>query len=299
MRMKIRELTGDDLKLWQEDYPNRERLREEQGPALLGELKQAHELPETERNAAVARVAQKAKDQGYIAAVIKNILIEELIRAAGANRNDRGANQDVRLEVVDPKTIRTTYEIEQWGNLFRVHPDLRRSYLQEIREGTRKILVAVDEGGEPAGRVSLLYRGPMAHVDPSYKEPPDFAAQPVENDVIEKLGGTIPWAEDLYVMEGYRSSGIGPRLMLELEEVVKGLPALTQEIGLGVTPDNNRAMRVYEKLGYEYFLGDREHEQDTKYLFISHLEGLPPHEVVLMVKNLGSETSPNPQHLAE
>lgn len=287
--MKIRELAGDDLRLWQEDYPERERLRAEQGPTLLTELKEAHTLSESERDATLARIVQKAKEQGYIAAVIEDILIEELIRAVRADRDERGANQNVRLEVVDPKTIRTTYEIEQWGNLFRVHPDLRRSYLQEIREGTRKILIAVDEEGEPAGRVSLLYRGPMTHVDPSYKEPPDFAGQPAESDVIGRLGGTIPWAEDLYVMEGYRGSGIGPRLMLELEEVVKSLPALTQKIGLGVTPDNNRAMKVYEKLGYEYFLGDRQHEQDTKYSFISHLKGLPPHEAVLMIKNISNQ----------
>ncbi len=56
------------------------------------------------------------------------------------------------------------------------------------------------------------------------------------------------WVSDLFVSERYRRKGIGKRLMEIAEEIARR--AGYDYIGLTVTTENERAIKLYSKLGY-------------------------------------------------
>ena len=58
-----------------------------------------------------------------------------------------------------------------------------------------------------------------------------------------------PHVSDLFVLEAYRSQGIGSQLLDILEDRVKGRGY--HQIGLSVTLHNTRARALYERRGYQ------------------------------------------------
>ena len=61
-----------------------------------------------------------------------------------------------------------------------------------------------------------------------------------------EAGGRVVWIEEIYVREGYRSRGIGREFF---EYVFKNVPAARYR--LEVEPENERAVKLYEGLGFE------------------------------------------------
>jgi GNAT superfamily N-acetyltransferase len=77
-----------------------------------------------------------------------------------------------------------------------------------------------------------------------------------EEHLVARFQGTCPDIEDLLVADQYRSRGVATQLLLTIEQLAaeRGF----QQIGLSVDTQNERARRLYERLGY-------------------HSSGLPPH----------------------
>lgn len=63
-----------------------------------------------------------------------------------------------------------------------------------------------------------------------------------------EVGGLCLWIEELYILEQYRSQGIGREFIAFLEEEYKGK---VERIRMEVEPSNVRAMELYERLGFE------------------------------------------------
>ena len=63
-----------------------------------------------------------------------------------------------------------------------------------------------------------------------------------------EAGGAVLWLEEVYILEGYRSRGLGKEYFAFIEEHArrKGIA----RIRLEVAPDNVRARALYKKLGY-------------------------------------------------
>ncbi|HEU5004846.1 MAG TPA: GNAT family N-acetyltransferase [Candidatus Saccharimonadales bacterium] len=270
MKKKVRDLKGKELDAWQRDYPRREALRE----VIEQRLKEASNL-----NALDAIISSALADEAE-PVFGSEILSEEYERAHIAERDNDGANLGANVHVVNLDEIATPEQIEDWGNAFRIHPMIRESYLEQIREGQRRMMLATDEDGEPAGRISLIVNGPRVTKIDANEESPEFEGKPSEVDVVETLGGSLPWIEDLAVMEGYRRSGIGQRLMKEVEQEILRDKKLPDIVALAVRPDNAKAISMYEKLGYNRRLING-HET-----FVAHIQAMPSHEVLLMVKGL-------------
>lgn len=62
-----------------------------------------------------------------------------------------------------------------------------------------------------------------------------------------EAGGKTVWIEELYIREEFRSRGIGRAFFAFVEEK---FPAFRYR--LEVEPENERAVALYEKLGYEF-----------------------------------------------
>lgn len=66
----------------------------------------------------------------------------------------------------------------------------------------------------------------------------------------QEAGGYVYWLEELYILEEYRSKGLGSEFFSYMEEHKdKG----TGRFRLEVEENNTRAMALYEKLGYKRF----------------------------------------------
>ena len=62
-----------------------------------------------------------------------------------------------------------------------------------------------------------------------------------------ELGGTVLFVDELFVLAGFRNRGIGRAFFRYLE---RERPFEPVALGLGVSPRNTRARRLYESLGF-------------------------------------------------
>ena len=67
-----------------------------------------------------------------------------------------------------------------------------------------------------------------------------------------EAGGKIVWIEEIYIREGYRSLGIGRKFFAFVEEK---FPAFRYR--LEVEKENERAVKFYKSLGYEFLEYDQ------------------------------------------
>lgn len=63
----------------------------------------------------------------------------------------------------------------------------------------------------------------------------------------QEAGGKVVWLEELYVREGFRGHGLGKEFFAFLREEYEPKAA---RIRLEVEPENERARKLYESLGY-------------------------------------------------
>lgn len=64
-----------------------------------------------------------------------------------------------------------------------------------------------------------------------------------------EVGGIAAWVEELFVEKEFRSKGIGKEFFAYLQNELKGkIKRLRLEVGA----DNDSAIRLYEKLGFEF-----------------------------------------------
>lgn len=63
-----------------------------------------------------------------------------------------------------------------------------------------------------------------------------------------EAGGILVWVEELYVRPAYQGKGLGSRFLTWLEQQLQGKAAA---IRLETEPENVRAKKLYERLGYE------------------------------------------------
>lgn len=64
-----------------------------------------------------------------------------------------------------------------------------------------------------------------------------------------EAGGLTIWIEELLVLEPFRSRGLGRELFAYLKEAYPQ----AKRFRLEVTPENNKAIRLYKRMGYEPF----------------------------------------------
>lgn len=64
-----------------------------------------------------------------------------------------------------------------------------------------------------------------------------------------EVGGMAAWIEELFVEEEFRSCGIGTAFFNYLSDEIKGK---ARRIRLEVGEDNTDAVRLYERLGFEF-----------------------------------------------
>lgn len=65
----------------------------------------------------------------------------------------------------------------------------------------------------------------------------------------QEAGGMVAWIEEIYVRPEYQGKGIGKRFF---EEYENSLPNTYQRLRLEIEPDNEKAIRLYQKLGYKH-----------------------------------------------
>lgn len=276
---KMSELSGAELSAWQADYPHRQEVRAKMGRSIIGRYRAAARMPETERLDVINSITQQAIQEGAVAAAIPGILIKEFKWAAAANLGSEGENTDISVDILDPASVSTPEQVEEWGNAFRLHPLLRERYLAEMAAGQRVMFVAKDENQEPAGRAFIIFGGPHSNQSEGTTDEDEFAGRPSEPEVKAIIGENAAWGEDLVVMEGYRGGGVGTRLILEIEQYLKNKPDTDNAFYFAVQPGNKTARHVYERMGYAQLpVGGEE-------TFISHIEGTG-RPVILMGKEL-------------
>jgi len=66
----------------------------------------------------------------------------------------------------------------------------------------------------------------------------------------QEAGGLVLWVEELYVKEEFRGKGIGSRYLAEL---IRTLPEDIKRIRLETEPGNDRAVKLYQSLGFTFF----------------------------------------------
>ncbi len=64
----------------------------------------------------------------------------------------------------------------------------------------------------------------------------------------QEAGGRAVWIEEIYIKEGFRGRGIGSEF---IKYVLDNIPA--KRYRLETEPDNERAAKLYKKLGFEFF----------------------------------------------
>ncbi|MBP3414831.1 MAG: GNAT family N-acetyltransferase [Clostridia bacterium] len=62
----------------------------------------------------------------------------------------------------------------------------------------------------------------------------------------QEAGGQVIWVEELYVLPEYRSKGLGREFFAFLKERKN-----ISRVRLEVEPENERAVKLYEKMGFE------------------------------------------------
>ncbi len=63
-----------------------------------------------------------------------------------------------------------------------------------------------------------------------------------------EAGGLVVWLEEVYIREAFRGLGIGSQFFQFIEKIYEGKAA---RLRLEVEPDNEGAIRLYERLGYQ------------------------------------------------
>ena len=139
---------------------------------------------------------------------------------------------DVQLKIV----LRTARESDlaalEWWGWHEYHREIIRSVFKESLHG-KSFMIVADSGGFPIGQAWLdLKRGRDSSIG-------------------------LLWA--VRVIPGFRSAGIGTRLIAAAE---KALLELGYEIcEIGVDDDNEDAKRLYERMGY-VVVGKRRDERE-------------------------------------
>ena len=64
----------------------------------------------------------------------------------------------------------------------------------------------------------------------------------------QEAGGYVYWLEELYILERFRSKGLGAEFIKYLEATKE--PGVTR-LRLEVEEENTRAIALYKKLGYQ------------------------------------------------
>jgi ribosomal protein S18 acetylase RimI-like enzyme len=123
-------------------------------------------------------------------------------------------------------------------------PEKHAERLKRQEKGEVLYLIAWS-GGKPVGHALLKWRGAA------------------EEHLASRLQDSCPDIEDLLVHEQHRSEGVGTQLVREAERlaVEKGF----RQIGLGVGVHNERARKLYERLGFQP-LGLPPHEERGEYV---------------------------------
>jgi ribosomal protein S18 acetylase RimI-like enzyme len=115
---------------------------------------------------------------------------------------------------------------------------LRRADLDEI----------FSAGGRPHGD-RWLERQERGDLHVAVAELEGVPVGRVTLDFVRLAGDAAAHLSAAHVEQPYRSRGIGTALMLHLEEVARGRGFAS--IRLAVAKDNDRARRLYERLGYD------------------------------------------------
>lgn len=81
----------------------------------------------------------------------------------------------------------------------------------------------------------------------------EFKDKPVGYAIITKTfsheaGGVTLWIDDLYILKGYRSKGLGKEFFHFLKTT---LDTSVVRLRLEVDSDNERAIKLYEKMGFK------------------------------------------------
>lgn len=63
----------------------------------------------------------------------------------------------------------------------------------------------------------------------------------------QEAGGIALWVDELFVLEEYRSKGLGKEFFHHLKE---NLPSTVKRLRLEVEEENDRAVKLYENLGF-------------------------------------------------
>jgi ribosomal protein S18 acetylase RimI-like enzyme len=138
-------------------------------------------------------------------------------------------------------------KLEWYGQYTHYRMMYRRTY-HEQQEGNRLMLVA-DCQGFPIGQVFIQLRSRESRMAQT---------------------GQRAYLYALRVMEMFRGSGIGTRLLTEAEALVKARHYRTTTIA--AAKDNPKARRLYERLGYRVFAEDdgrwsyRDHRNIVQYV---------------------------------
>ncbi len=65
----------------------------------------------------------------------------------------------------------------------------------------------------------------------------------------QEAGGVVLWIEELYIKPPYRAHGYGSRF---LREFLASLPSSIKRVRLEAERENDRAVRLYESLGFTF-----------------------------------------------
>lgn len=236
-----------ELKRRYEEYYARESKRVELGPSFINSLRYY-----AGDRRATASIVHRARDEGF-----RNNVIEGFRKAAVAKRSPEGINLDVDIRPI------TIAELEQFGDAARIHPHLRPSIIEGIKDNKTMVAVAFEDG-EPVGHANLTFQGPP------------------EMEVQNELGAPVPWLWDLWVNEGARSRGIAQALVRFRENAALALPGTPKIIGLAVEEDNETSIGLHRKMGYR----ERTINGNRTFYRRPYFEGNQGGERILMVKEL-------------